>query len=43
MADCALLRRITLPVVVLGGVLLLLLTIHALATFEAALAAASGV
>ena len=43
LADCAFLRRIALPAVVLGSILLLYLTIHACADIEAALAAASGV
>tara|TARA_B100000614_G_C14504387_1_gene475975 strand:+ start:384 stop:656 length:273 start_codon:yes stop_codon:yes gene_type:complete len=42
-ADCAALRRIAVPMVILGGILLLLMVIRALATFETALAAASGV
>lgn len=43
LADCAFLRRITLPAVALGSILLLYLTIHACADIETALAAASGV
>lgn len=42
-ADCNVLRRIALPATVVGSAFLLLLTIRALAAFEAALAAASGV
>ncbi|MEO1987415.1 MAG: hypothetical protein ABGX47_12340 [Martelella sp.] len=41
--DCTALRRFAMPAVILGGILLLLMVIRALATFETALATASGV
>ncbi|WP_180897343.1 hypothetical protein [Martelella soudanensis] len=42
-ADCIVLRRVAMPATILGSGFLLLLIIRALAAFEAALAAASGV